>query len=87
MGSLKDRVEALLEDVGVEASGKLADDVKAVADALGISYTTVGETVTACERETSSTVHNCCTVTPRESLTGSLLCGPQRTPTVESSSS
>ena len=68
MGSLKDRVEALLEDVGVEASGKLADDVKAVADALGLSYTTVGETVTACERETSSTVHNCCTVTQAETL-------------------
>ena len=73
MSSLRDRVEALLEDVGVEASGKLADDVKAVADALGLSYTTVGETVAACERETSSTVHYCCTVTPRESLSGDCL--------------
>ena len=33
MSSLRDRVEALLEDVGVESSGKLSDDVKAVADA------------------------------------------------------
>ena len=66
--SLRDRAEALLEDVGVEGSGKLADDVKAVSEALGVNYTTVGETVAACERETTSTVLG--TVTPRESMSG-----------------
>ena len=45
--SLRDRAEALLEDVGVEASGKLVADVKAIAEALGIEWTTVGETVAA----------------------------------------
>ena len=45
MASLRDRAEALLEDVGVEGSGKLADDVRAVAEAVGVNYTTVGETV------------------------------------------
>ena len=28
MASLRDRAEALLEDVGLEGSGKLADDVR-----------------------------------------------------------
>ena len=71
MASLRDRAEALLEDVGVEGSGKLADDVRAVAEAVGVNYTTVGETVAACERETTSTVLG--TVTPRESLSGNAL--------------
>ena len=34
MASLRDRAEALLEDVGLEGSGKLADDVRAVAEAV-----------------------------------------------------
>ena len=71
MASLRDRAEALLEDVGLESSGKLADDVRAVAEAVGVNYTTVGETVAACERETTSTVLG--TVTPRESLSGAAL--------------
>ena len=71
MASLRDRAEALLEDVGLEGSGKLADDVRAVAEAVGVNYTTVGETVAACERETTSTVLG--TVTPRESLSGAAL--------------
>ena len=43
MASLRDRAEALLEDVGLEGSGKLADDVRAVAEAVGVNYTTVGD--------------------------------------------
>ena len=47
--SLRDRAEAVMDDVGVVFSGDLVSDVKAAADALGVSYTTMGETVEACE--------------------------------------
>ena len=64
--SLRDRAEGLLDEVGLEGSGKLATDVKAVAEALGVDFTTIADAVAACERETTSTS----TVTPRESLSG-----------------
>lgn len=64
--SLRDRAEGLLDEVGLEGSGKLATDVKAVAEALGVEFTTIADAVAACERETTSTS----TVTPRESLSG-----------------
>ena len=47
--SLRDRAEAVMDDVGVVFSGDLVCDVTAAADALGVSYTTMDETVEACE--------------------------------------
>jgi len=47
--SLRDRAEAVMDDVGVVFSGDLVSDVTAAADALGVSYTTMGATVEACE--------------------------------------
>ena len=38
-----------MDDVGVVFSGDLVSDVTAAADALGVSYTTMDETVEACE--------------------------------------
>ena len=38
-----------MDDVGVVFSGDLVSDVTAAADALGVSYTTMGATVEACE--------------------------------------
>ena len=38
-----------MDDVGVVFSGDLVSDVTAAADALGVSYTTMGATVEACD--------------------------------------
>ena len=47
--SLRDRAEAVMDDVGVVFSGNLVSDVTAAAEKLGVSYTTMGATVEACE--------------------------------------
>ena len=44
MASLRDRAEALLEEVGLEGTGKLSSDVKAVTDALGVEIGDGSET-------------------------------------------
>ena len=50
--TIRARVDRLLADVGVDETGTLAGDVKALASSLGVAYDSVGATVSALEAET-----------------------------------
>ena len=49
--TLRTRVDRLLNEVGVERTATIAEDVRALAAAVGVEFTTLPATVTALEAE------------------------------------